>query len=151
MRNHPSSVLHVSRVHSEDMLAREEKKEPKKGHIKHVRLLLPEGGLCERTQTSSSGNSLEILICYMCFESGSINEERLCVSSADLHLESLNTFGQNQPGPFYEQLISLDKTPFVCFFTSHCPHKNRRRRNRFPFQPGLRDFCDPPLNSSATV
>lgn len=44
--------------------------------------------------------TLEILICYMCFELGSINEERLCVSSTDLHLESLNTFHQNQPGPF---------------------------------------------------
>lgn len=42
----------------------------------------------------------EILICYMCFELGSVNEERLCVSSTDLHLESLNTFHQNQPGPF---------------------------------------------------
>lgn len=68
-----------------------------------------------REHNSVHQETLEILICYMCFELGSINEERLCVSSTDLHLESLNTFGQNQPGPFYEQLISLDKTPFVWF------------------------------------
>lgn len=58
---------------------------------------------------------VELLIHHV-FRIGCINEERLRVSSTDLHLESFNTFGQNQPALFYEQLISLDKTPFVWFY-----------------------------------
>lgn len=78
--------------------------------------MLPEGGLSAREHKPVHRETVEILICYMCFESGSINEERLCVSSNDVHLESLNTSSQNQPGTFYEQLISLDETPFVWFY-----------------------------------
>lgn len=77
--------------------------------------MLPEGGLCKGTQTCSSRNGGTINSPHV-FRIGCINEERLRVSSTDLHLESFNTLGQNQPALFYEQLISLDKTPFVWFY-----------------------------------
>lgn len=98
VRNLPSSVLHVSRVHCEDMLAREKERE-KEDMLSMLDYWFQRVVSAGEHKTVHQ-ETLEILICYMCFESGSINEERLCVSSTDLHLESLNTFHQNQPGPF---------------------------------------------------
>lgn len=45
MRNLPSSVLHIRWVHCENMLGKEEER----GHVEHIRLFIPDGGLQKNT------------------------------------------------------------------------------------------------------